>query len=42
VYDTGDSPINVPVDSMWDDVFDQPGIDFADRDQPAPQVRDKL
>ena len=25
----------VPADSVWDDVFEPPGVDFPKRDQPA-------
>jgi len=34
--------IIVPADSIWDDFFDAPGIDIADRDQPEMQHRDSL
>lgn len=36
----GKKLVIAPVDSMWDDFFDSPGIDFPDRDQPPPQERD--
>ena len=29
----------IPVYAIWDDFFDQPGIDLPDRDQPPPQTR---
>ena len=29
-----------PVDSVWDDFFDSPGIDLGERDQPATQARE--
>lgn len=38
----GPRRIIVPVDSLWDDFFDQAGIDFPDRDQQDEQVRDTL
>lgn len=38
----GPRRIIVPANSVWDDFFEQPGIDFADRDQPAAQTRDTL
>lgn len=31
----GKRRIIVPADSLWDDFFDSPGIDFPDRDQPS-------
>ena len=30
----------VPVDAVWDDFFDAPGIELKERDQPLPQVRE--
>ena len=30
----------VPADSVWDDFFDEPGIDIGERDQPDAQVRE--
>jgi antitoxin VapB len=36
----GSRRIIVPVDSVWDDFFDGPGIEFPDRDQPAVQERE--
>jgi antitoxin VapB len=30
----------IPVGALWDDFFDQPGIDLGPRDQPPPQERD--
>lgn len=41
---TSDGPrrIIAPADAAWDDFFDQPGIDLADREQPAAQERDPL
>jgi len=38
----GDRRILVPVGGVWDDFFAVAGIDFPDRDQPAPQDRDPL
>lgn len=32
--------IIAPADAPWDDFFDAPGIDLADRVQPAPQERE--
>ena len=31
-----------PVKSVWDDFFDEPGIDLGQRTQPPSQERDKL
>jgi len=31
-----------PADALWDDFFDEPGIDLAERDQPEAQAREKL
>jgi antitoxin VapB len=36
----GPRRIIVPVDSVWDDFFDSPGIDLGERDQPTIQARD--
>jgi antitoxin VapB len=30
----------VPADAVWDDFFDEPGIDLPDRDQPAAEDRE--
>ncbi len=30
----------VPADSVWDDFFDEPGIDISEREQPQAQVRE--
>ena len=30
----------VPADSVWDDFFDEPGIDIGEREQPQAQVRE--
>ena len=32
----------VPANAVWDDVFDAPGIELPDRDQPAAQAREAL
>ncbi len=32
----------VPAHSIWDDFFDAPGVDLAERDQPALPVRETL
>lgn len=32
----------VPADAVWDDFFEQPGLDFPDRDQPPAQHRQAL
>jgi antitoxin VapB len=32
--------IIVPADSVWDDFFNSPGVEIAERDQPAVQVRE--
>ena len=34
--------IIVASDSIWDDFFDAPGIEIADRDQPEMQHRETL
>ncbi len=36
----GERRVIVPRDRLWDDFFDQPGIDLPDRDQPAAQERE--
>ena len=36
----GPRRIIVPADSVWDDFFDQPGIDLGERDQPPAQTRE--
>lgn len=40
VRKVGKSVILTPVDALWDDFFDQPGIDLGPRDQPPMQERD--
>ena len=39
---TTDGPqrIIAPADAAWDDFFNQPGIDLAEREQPIAQERD--
>ena len=32
--------IIVPTNAVWDDFFNQPGVDLGSRDQPAMQERD--
>lgn len=32
----------VPANAVWDDFFDSPGIDLAERDQPPVPVRELL
>jgi antitoxin VapB len=34
--------IIVPVDSVWDDFFDAPGIDIGEREQPPIQKRESF
>lgn len=36
----GDRRVIVPRDRLWDDFFDQPGIELPDREQPAMQERE--
>lgn len=36
----GKSLVLTPLDALWDDFFDEPGIDLGPRDQPPPQERD--
>ena len=36
----GNRRVVAPSDALWDDFFDQPGIDLGPRDQPSAQVRD--
>ena len=36
----GPRRVVLPVDVVWDDFFDAPGTDLADRAQPAVQERD--
>jgi antitoxin VapB len=32
----------VPADAVWDDFFDEPGIDLGERDHPQAQERERL
>jgi len=36
----GKKRVIVPADAVWDDFFDEPGVDLPERDQPAAQERD--
>lgn len=36
----GNALILTPPENLWDDFFDEPGIDLGPRDQPPPQERD--
>jgi antitoxin VapB len=36
----GAARVIVPIDAMWDDFFDAPGVELGERRQPAMQVRD--
>ena len=36
----GNRRVVAPSDALWDDFFDQPGVDLGPRDQPSAQVRD--
>jgi len=38
----GKRRVIVPVNTVWDDFFDAPGIDMPPREQPPPQDRDPL
>jgi antitoxin VapB len=38
----GPRRVIVPAESLWDDFFESPGIDFPDRDQPVLQERDSF
>jgi antitoxin VapB len=38
----GPRRIIVPAESLWDDFFDSPGVDFPDRDQPVVQDRESF
>lgn len=35
----GRQRVIVPADAVWDDIFEGPGIDLPERDQPEAQVR---
>ena len=32
----------VPADAVWDDFFEEPGVDLGERNQPAEQDRESL
>jgi antitoxin VapB len=36
----GKTLIFTPLENLWDDFFDEPGVDFGSRDQPVQQDRD--
>lgn len=36
----GKRRVIVPADSVWDDFFEAPGIDFPPREQPKPPQRE--
>ena len=36
----GNRRVVAPSDALWDDFFDQPGIDLGPREQPSVQARD--
>lgn len=38
----GKRRVIVPSDAVWDDFFDVPGVDLAERDQPAVQARERF
>lgn len=38
----GKRRVIVPADAVWDDFFDQPGIDLPVRDQPEAQSRSEF
>lgn len=38
----GNRRIIAPADATWDDFFNEPGVDFPDREQPAIQKREPL
>lgn len=38
----GKKRVIAPADSVWDDFFDDPGVDLPDRDQPEAQGRDSF
>jgi antitoxin VapB len=38
----GAARLIVPAEAVWDDFFDAPGVDIADRDQPPLQSRQDL
>ena len=38
----GSRRVIVPAQSIWDDFFDAPGIELAERDQPSLPARESL
>lgn len=36
----GKRRVIVPSDAVWDDFFDEPGVDLGERDQPKTQERE--
>lgn len=38
----GKRRVIVPADAVWDDFFDEPGIDLGERDQPEAEVRESF
>ncbi|PXA79026.1 AbrB/MazE/SpoVT family DNA-binding domain-containing protein [Caulobacter sp. D4A] len=38
----GNRRVIVPSDALWDDFFDEPGIDLGERDQPVAQDRESF
>lgn len=38
----GKRRIIVPSDAVWDDFFEEPGVDLGERDQPAAAVRERF
>lgn len=40
VRKVGKELIFTPPENLWDDFFDEPGVDLGSRDQPSPQERD--
>ena len=38
----GKRRIIVPVNAVWDDFFDSPGVDIGPREQPGDQVREEF
>ncbi|MEI8395768.1 MAG: type II toxin-antitoxin system VapB family antitoxin [Rhodospirillaceae bacterium] len=38
----GRSRVIVPANTVWDDFFDEPGIDFPERSQPPAQTREEF
>ena len=42
VFEDGKKRVIVPVGMLWDDFFDAPGIDLPAREQPEPEMRERL